>query len=108
MGTSTTSNLGPKGIVLFDSLFRTYPDHFIPIAVHGNDPMSNIEYDEALFPLISGYPSAYVMRKNVFDPLLLELPSLEEISLAPNAVLANTTSFDSVSRELNLFHKAIS
>lgn len=102
MGTSTTSNLGPKGIVLFDSLFRTYPDHFIPIAVHGNDPMSNIEYDEALFPLISGYPSAYVMRKNVFDPLLLELPSLEEISLAPNAVLANTTSFDSVTRELKV------
>lgn len=32
----------------------------------------------------------------------MELPSLEEISLAPNAVLANTTSFDSVTRELKV------
>lgn len=60
-----------RGIVYMDSIYKAYPDSFIPIAVHGFDPMEVTAYNEGLvsFPgSTGGFPAAFIERKYVTDP----------------------------------------
>ncbi|MFZ1516104.1 MAG: hypothetical protein WAT21_11930, partial [Saprospiraceae bacterium] len=53
---------------------RTYPKHFIGIAVHNQDTMTVPVYDRGLtsFPGFPGFPSVVNNRKTISDPLELE------------------------------------
>lgn len=54
-GTGSWCGWCPLGILAFEHLQATYPDHFIGIAVHNDDPLMVADYDEGLqcpaFPL---------------------------------------------------------
>jgi thiol-disulfide isomerase/thioredoxin len=101
-GTGTWCPWCPRGAVYMDSMSRTYPDHFIGIAVHNNDPMAVLEYDAAFSPLLTGYPNIVIMRKLLGDPSAIEVPSLTDLTVAPNSVSVNTTNYDTTTRELKI------
>lgn len=52
----------PEGVVAMEALQERYPDQFIGVAVHVNDPMEVIGYGDVMaFP--SGAPTAWIDRK---------------------------------------------
>lgn len=51
-----------RGICFMDYMSETYPDTWIGVAVHNNDPMVNTTYDNGIGNYIGGYPSALVDR----------------------------------------------
>lgn len=62
-----------RGIVGMQRLMATFGDRFIPIAVHGRDPMSIDGYTESrvmtrTVARLGGYPSAIVDRRYECDP----------------------------------------
>lgn len=59
-GTGTWCGWCPRGAVGLDAMADKYPDHFVGIAVHNNDPMAIAEYDGPLG--ISGFPGSKVNR----------------------------------------------
>ncbi len=65
--TGTWCQWCPRGAVFMDSLLKTHPDA-VAIAVHNNDPMTVAVYDAGMGPLIGGYPSGLVDRKEEKDP----------------------------------------
>lgn len=69
-GTGMWCTYCPKGIVAMETLADKYPDEFIGLALHYDDPMAVDDYVSALkFP---GFPSGWVNRKfMVEDPMVL-------------------------------------
>lgn len=65
--TGTWCQWCPRGAVFMDSLVKTHPDA-VAIAVHNADPMAVAVYDAGMAPLIGGYPSGLVDRKEEKDP----------------------------------------
>jgi len=59
-GTGTWCGWCPRGAVAMDYMHSTYPDRFIGIAVHNDDPMTVSAYDNGAD--FSGYPSCNVDR----------------------------------------------
>ncbi len=95
----------PRGTEWMDFMAETYPDDFIGIAVHNNDPMAVAAYDAGLgdFPGFSGYPSVIVDRVLVDDPAELENlmgSSLER--LVPADIPTATATLDVATRKINI------
>lgn len=59
-GTGTWCQWCPRGAVAMDYMYTNYPNQFIGIAVHNNDPMEVSAYDAGAN--FSGFPSANVDR----------------------------------------------
>jgi len=59
-GTGTWCGWCPRGAVAMNYMTTTYPDDFIGIAVHNDDPMTVTEYDAAA--ALTGYPGANIDR----------------------------------------------
>lgn len=59
--TGTWCQFCPSGAVMMEHMKATYPDHFVGIAVHGDDPMEIPEYE--LFT--TGYPQVFLNREVV-------------------------------------------
>ncbi len=59
-GTGTWCMWCPRGAVAMDYMYNKYPDQFIGIAVHNDDPMTVAAYDSGAN--FSGFPSANVDR----------------------------------------------
>lgn len=59
-----------RGTAFMEKMGKDYPDNFIGIAVHNNDPMVVIAYDNGIktLPRFSGYPSVAVNRQRIIDP----------------------------------------
>ncbi len=58
----------PKGIVAMEELSRKYPDSYIGISLHYDDPLEVFDYRSDMgFP---SYPSAYVNRKYLSDDIM--------------------------------------
>ena len=69
-GTGMWCTYCPKGIVAMDILHEKYPDSFIGIAIHYDDPMALDEYFGALG--LVGLPSGWINRKYLSDnPMVL-------------------------------------
>lgn len=102
--TGTWCQWCPRGAVWMEYMAETYPDNFIGIAVHNNDPMTLAEYDTALgnTPGFSGYPSVVVEREFIIDPSVLE----DIYTARANRVSPFGTSFvqewDAESRTINV------
>ena len=113
-GTGTWCGYCPIGIVSMEYMAKTYNDgSFIPIAIHGNDPMESPSYIKIAQEYFTGYPSAIVNRDTyrfgVFSPetyileaaykMCREIPAFAEISMQANftddshsAIDINTTT----------------
>ncbi len=103
-GTGTWCQWCPRGAVFMDFMADTYPDYFVGIAVHNNDPMEVMEYDAGVgsFPGFTGYPGVIVDRNSVIDPAVLENSFYDEIVNAPKAILTNGAEYNPDTRELKL------
>ncbi len=60
----------PRGDVFMNQMAEDFPNRFVGIAVHNNDPMDIGNYDANIgdVPGFSGYPSVAINRTNVIDP----------------------------------------
>ncbi len=102
--TGTWCQWCPIGAVFMDMMAETYPDFFIPLAVHNGtgEPMKNVEYDAGLtnFPDFTGFPSIVMDRKELIYPSDIEASylSLKE-RVAPVAVDVHAT-IDSLARKM--------
>lgn len=67
-GTGTWCVWCPRGAVFMEKMRHDYPDGFIGIAVHNEDPMAIEEYDSQINAMISGYPSVLINREIDIDP----------------------------------------
>ncbi len=85
--TGTWCGWCPRGAVYLEKMAVNYPDHFIGIAVHNGDPMTIEAYDTPIGAFIDGYPSMLVDRGPSDDPSGVESKFLDQIVLAPKAVL---------------------
>jgi hypothetical protein len=103
-GTGTWCVWCPRGAVYMDAMASKYDGYFAGIAVHNgsNDPMVHAAYDAAIGGLIGGYPSALVNRNPEIDPMAIEGDFLDEIVIAPKALLVNTRTFNTTTRVLDV------
>lgn len=99
-GTGTWCGWCPRGDVFMHYMEETYPDHFVPIAVHNGDPMVVEEYDSGM--AFSSFPSAKVNRGNTIDPSNLESPVLQALDDEPRGKLSNEAIYDPNTRELSV------
>ncbi len=105
--TGTWCGWCPRGAVFMEKMYQAYPDLFIPIAIHDNDPMTNDEYNQGFTAFFNypGYPSVSIDRKILIDPRDIEANLLElQQAVAPVAVTVHTT-FDSLNRQLYIAGK---
>lgn len=102
--TGTWCQWCPRGAVFMDRMADYYPNHFIGVAVHNNDPMAVPEYDGGLgaFPGFTGYPSVVVQREAIMDPSAMELPILDRLVLPPAVLVKNGAAFDASTGELTI------
>lgn len=100
--TGTWCGWCPRGAVSLDKLSKKYPDYFIGIAVHNNDPMVVAEYDTGIRGLsgFSGFPSATVGRTAIIDPLAIESNFFSRIAEAPKSSIKVGASYDETSRKM--------
>ncbi len=91
-----------RGAVFMEALSLQYGDLYVGIAVHNADPMTYVEYDSGIAPLIGGYPSGVVDRGPEYDPSQFEIPFLERIQMAPKAFIQNGATWDAGTRVLNV------
>jgi hypothetical protein len=83
--TGTWCGWCPRGAVWMEYMEENYPEQWIGIAVHNNDPMENADYDSWIGGEISGYPSGLVDRKSDIDPSNFEanfLTSVDDFGVA--------------------------
>lgn len=115
--TGTWCGWCPRGDVYMNYLSEKYPDHFVGIAVHQNDPMElpgwignvggrgrskKAQSSIGLGNYIQGFPSAVIERTETMDPLELELAFLRHVSQAPEVTMTHASSWNEKSRELEL------
>ncbi len=93
-GTGTWCGWCPEGIVVMEHMAETYPDTWIGIAVHNNDPMVVPEYDAGILNYLSAYPSALIDRSGVpYFPGQFEEAYLERINkVAPAELMIENQS----------------
>jgi hypothetical protein len=93
-----------RGTCYMDLMAEKYPDTWIGVAVHNNDPMTVTAYDAAMpsiVPNFPGYPSGSVDRSgdNYYDPSEFEAGYLERINAVTPATCEITNfSFNSETR----------
>lgn len=102
--TGTWCTWCPRGAVYLDKMSECYPDHFIGIAVHNEDPMVLAAYDNAItswsgFP---GFPSVILERDLVLDPADIVNPTLTRAAVAPDALITNMAQYDETIRGLTV------
>lgn len=101
-GTGTWCGWCPRGTVWMERMQENYPDHFIGIAVHNGDPMTNADYDAGMGTLINGYPSALVDRTGDIDPAAMEPPFLEQVQLDATGALCHSAEFNNTTGEMTV------
>lgn len=87
-----------RGICFMNYMRETYPETWIGVAVHNNDPMTNSVYDDAIssiIPNFPGYPSGTIDRSgdNFYDPEEFEAGYLDRINAISPGTL-NITNFN--------------
>lgn len=104
-GTGTWCQWCPRGAVLMDYMAETYPDNFIPIAVHNGDPMVVTVYDNAVSNIIPGYPGGLVDRVHNVDPTEFEKHFLDRVVEEAPVLVTQQVTFDSATRVATVYSK---
>jgi len=90
-----------RGIVYMDSMQMKYPETWIGIAVHSNDPMEDPEYIVGLTSYFPAYPSGIVNRGETIDPADFEEYYLQELErVAPASIQIENKQYNSTTKEL--------
>lgn len=108
-GTGTWCMWCPRGIVSFREMKKKYPDSFIGIAIHHQDPMADKSYADFISTYLGiNFPICIVNRKKEdykMDPSFknIEEAYLNELNLAEAGITAtaNYTSEQETSIEIN-------
>jgi len=114
--TGTWCGWCPRGDVHMSYLSKKYPEHFIGIAVHQNDPMEMLPWMgqahsrnkkngkklNGLSSFIQGFPTAVIERTESMDPAILEMAFLESASAEPKATITHSVKWDEKSRTLEI------
>lgn len=66
--TGTWCGWCPRGIVAVEGLKEVYPNDFVAICVHYNDPLADNSYMQFMNENVSGFPSATLNRMGMVDP----------------------------------------
>lgn len=98
--TGTWCTWCPRGAVFMEFMKEAYPDDFVGIAVHNNDPMAVSEYDAGLtsLPGFLGFPSVPMDRVSVIDPSDLEAFHAQNVSRTSPASVDFEYEYDETSR----------
>lgn len=92
-----------RGHVYMDSMALKYPDTWIGVAVHNNDPMVVAEYDQGIGNYIAGYPSGLVNRAGEYDPSEFEMAYLEQIkTISPVDLSVENCKLDENTGEISV------
>ncbi|MFK7784047.1 MAG: Omp28-related outer membrane protein [Crocinitomicaceae bacterium] len=87
--TGTWCGWCPRGWDYMDFMDVNYPENWVGIAVHNNDPMTDAIYDTGMNTKIDGYPSGLVDRALVnIDPSEFEVAYTERITQVPPAAIS--------------------
>lgn len=100
--TGTWCQFCPRGDVFMNGLSDRYPEKFVGVAVHNDDPMAVTAYDAAFAAFIGGYPSGTIERSAETDPSAFEAPFVTAVQQAPPARLNIGADFDEATRVLEL------
>ena len=100
--TGTWCGWCPRGTVAMDEFATLYPTFWAGIAVHNGDPMVDTPYDAAIGALVGGYPNALVDRGPEVDPGSMDAQFLARLQIAPKALISNTSTWDPVTRILEV------
>jgi hypothetical protein len=100
--TGTWCQWCPRGAVWMAIMEERYPDHFVGVAVHNGDPMTDAVYDDGLGNLIGGYPSSVVDRGPDIDPSAMEPDFLERVQLDPAGVLCESITYTAGANTMEL------
>ena len=77
-----------RGTVFVEGLTKRYPEKFIGIAVHNEDPMEVDAWDAAITTITGGgWPNSTLERGGGLDPSALEAPFATAVQQAPPARL---------------------
>ena len=95
--TGTWCGWCPRGAVALNWMDKDYKGFWQGIAVHNNDPMADLEYDNGIGVQIAGagYPSGIVDRGTTIDPGDFKKDFLERIIVEPNGIITNGAELDS-------------
>ena len=104
--TGTWCPFCPTGTAYIEELSKRFPDNFVAIAVHNQDPMANQEYDSALTSIygFQGFPSVFLERNTFINPSDLPseaLPLMNETPVAAITVGAQIST-DGISTSIQL------
>lgn len=79
--TGTWCGWCPRGAVNMELMREKYPDEFIGIAVHNEDPMMVQDYNDGLtaLPGFGGFPSVVINRSTIEDPADMETILLDNV-----------------------------
>jgi len=102
--TGTWCQFCPRGDVFMNYMDETYPDLFIGIAVHNQDPMAFAEYDDGLTGLagFTGFPTVGTERAGFIDPSGLESDFVTRIQEPSPADITIAADYDAVTRKLTI------
>ncbi len=94
----------PRGAVFLERMIDQFPDDFIGIAVHNNDPMDIGPYDAALgdFPDFPGYPSVLMNRNIVVDPADIPTNMATQTSLLTPLTVNGSAEYDPATRNVTM------
>lgn len=102
--TGTWCQFCPRGDFWMNTLSERYPERFVGIAVHNNDPMAAVVpgWDAGVtsLPGFTGWPNAYINRATILDPSALEIPYVEEVQNTALVSLKHGATYDEDTREL--------
>ncbi len=102
--TGTWCTWCPRGAVFLDRFSDCFPENFIGIAVHNDDPMELTAYDAGLtgWPGFEGFPSVLMSRVALMDPADIEAPFIQQVQEAPDALIQNGATYDETTRALTV------
>ncbi len=101
-GTGTWCGYCPRGSEWMDWMAEYYPEEFVGVAVHNDDPMEVVEYDQGVSALIPGYPAVVVDRVGIWDPSDLETILPEYLSHISPVAPTVDASIDVATRKLTV------
>jgi thiol-disulfide isomerase/thioredoxin len=106
--TGTWCGYCPRGMVYMKKMKEKYPDRFIGIAVHNNDPMVDATYNTGLGKFVSSFPSGVVNRKYTCDPLSFETNYLKAINdFSPADLILSAEWVDASHTSMKLKSEAV-
>ena len=103
-GTGTWCQWCPRGDVYMNLMTERYPDRFVGVAVHNNDPMMVGAWNAGLTstPGFTGFPGAVVGRETVVDPSGIEAPFVTRVQSTAFTYLRHGASYNEATRELTV------